>query len=228
MNYTRLRDPDSNLTEFLSREFEVDFIRARTISRNLSFGDFAKRYDVLESLLDGEIVKDVIKNGSFLDYSNGFVDEYFRLVRFAVSRYDFKQKGLVNNTAFYSIDSLTNYLDFLEIAKRNGNIDTSKIDISRNKLFDSSDAKSAAYLSSLIDIGRLTVVSAEHWCKSKKNKGPRSLDILRKIAFQLTAVFSNLCLGRPEFEINHGTATLTIDTKTRENLSNIRKQLHKN
>ena len=49
------------------------------------------------------------------------------------------------------------------------------------------------------------------------------LNILRKIAYDITMVFSDLGIGKPELDINHGQMKLTItDPSTREYLKKIR------
>lgn len=221
MKYQVLKDPDSDLTELLAREFELDFLKARNISREISFDPFVNNYGILESLIGGALAKEVVKNGSFANYRNGTLDEYFNFLRIAATKTDFEEK-LFDISAFYSIDSLKNYLEFLDLSGKNGTFDLSKLNLVNNRFFCLSNFKSKQYFDSLINCGHLTVSSHEHWCKSKRQKGSRSLNIIRAIAFQLRVSFSDLGLEKPEIEINYGTGTLKISSKTQENLKKIR------
>jgi len=219
MVYRPLADPDADLTELLAREFNVEFLRARNAARKLSFNDFSQYYGVLEALVGEDTAKDVVKNGSFLDYKNGCIDEYFRLIRLTK-----KDKFNQNPCIFYSLDSLKDYLN------KNQNhpiLNVSNLDLSRNKLFHLDDKKSFLYLSSLIETGYLIVSTNEHWCKSRTNTGPRGLNILRRISFQLATSFSDLGLGRPNCDINYGQGKLSVNSQTREQLKNIRDNLLK-
>ena len=226
MKYNVLKDPDSDLTELLAREFELDFLKARNTAREISFDSFAGNYGILESLVGRVLAQEIVKNGNFLEYRNGSIDEYFQLLRTAAAKTDLQK--LFDISAFYSIDSLNNFLVSSTPIRKKGSLDLSKLNITKTKLFHLADEQSRMYLVSLIEKGYLIVSTDEHWCKSRTGeKGPRSLDIIRKIAFQLRVSFSDLCLEKPEIEINYGTRTLKIANKTQENLKKIREELLK-
>lgn len=213
-----LADPDSDLTELLTREFEVEFMRARNASRRISLDIFIENYGILESLLGGGISKDVVKKGNFLDYKNGFLDGYFQLVRLVLGKDNSNERP---DDIFYSIESLKSYLSGPTYTE----LDIEKLDISRNRLFHLSNTQSCNYLNLLIENGYLVVDRHEHWCKSKHSDGMRGLNIIKAVTFQLSTSFSDLGLGRPEFEINYGTHTLKISEKTQEQLKKIRDEL---
>ncbi|MBS3171002.1 hypothetical protein J4449_00145 [Candidatus Woesearchaeota archaeon] len=214
-----LKDPDADLTELLAREFEINFIRARDIARKVSLDDFVKNYNTLENLVIESIAKEIVKNGSFLDYKNSFLDEYFNLVRRAIN----KPNETKPSNVFYSLESLKKYLN----NPNNGaHLDISKLNLSRNKLFSSDDEQAKFYLDSLIKSSYVLVSVNEHWSKSKDSeKGPRSFHILKKIAFLLKTAFADIGLERPEYSINNNTITLEIGEETRKNLQKIREEL---
>lgn len=214
-----LKDPDTDLTELLAREFEINFIRARDIARKVSLDDFVKNYNTLENLVIESIAKEIVKNGSFLDYKNSFLDEYFNLVRRAIN----KPNETKPSNVFYSLESLKKYLN----NPNNGaHLDISKLNLSRNKLFSSDDEQAKFYLDSLIKSSYVSVSTNEHWSKSKDSeKGPRSFHILKKIAFLLKMAFADIGLERPEYSINNNTITLEIGEETRKNLQKIREEL---
>ena len=207
-----LKDPDTDLTELLAREFNVNFIRARNVAREISCGAFLENYEVLESLVGEGFAKEVVKNGDFLSYRNGSLDEYFRLVRIYAS-----QREGVEVSFFYSIESLNS-----KNRKESDSFNIGKLDVSRNKLFNLDNDQTNKYLNSLIENGYLTVSTHEHWCKSKDGEnGPRSNHILQRIAYLLKTGFAELGLERPEVNINNGTITLEIGERTRKNLKKI-------
>lgn len=214
-----LTDPDSDLTELLAREFEIEFMKARNISRKSSLDSFMENYNKLGSLLGEEVSRDVVKNGSFLDYKNGFLDKYFQLARLVLGR---KNSSKPNNV-FYSIESLKSYLE--EPVREE--LDINKLNIAKSRLFHLNNTQSFNYLNSLIEEGCLVVARHEHWCKSKLDDGMRGLNIIKVISLQLKTSFSDLGLEKPEVEINYGTHTLKISDKTQEKLRKIRDKLIK-
>jgi hypothetical protein len=224
MEYRLLADPDSDLTELLAREFNVEFMRARNAARKLSFDAFAENYDTLENLVGDYIAKEVVKNGAFLEYRNGSLDEYLNLAREAINK---PGKKIKQPRIFYSLSSLKKYLN--NSGNENGiAFDINKLNLSRNRLFSSDDKQAQLYLDSLIRNGKISVSTHEHWCKSKdEGTGPRSFHILRKVSFSLNMAFSELKLERPEISTNSNKMTLEIDERTKDYLRKIREELKK-
>ena len=206
------KDPDSELTEFLTREYDINFLRARNIARDVTSDQFSENAVKLEQLVGSEATTSIIKNGNFIDYRNGSLENYFRLARENAGKFNFNVP-LDSVTLFYSIESLeSDLIKDEEIPK-----------ISHNyRLFNTSDETSQRMLSDLINTGQLTVSENDHWSKSNVS-GVRGLGILHVIKNELSRLCNEAELQHPKFQFTTGrNPTLIIPEYLRSFLGKIK------
>lgn len=210
----------SDLADLLMVVFEIEPNRANTIAGKLDIRKFDSNFMRLEALVGGfENAREVVKEGSFLSYGNGDIENYFAIASQAASKIDYLKPVPVQ--VFYSISSLTEFLR-TEKAKEII-IDASKIKVHKYRLLHRDNTQSHNYLTSLIENGILTVERHEHWAKSGDGQnGLRGLNIIRKIAYDLTILFDELGLPKPEYKLKHGQLKLSIPPYTSVILGKIR------
>ena len=210
---------DKGLEELLTSTFEINPQRAEKAAQNLTLDEFYQNFTRLEHLIGFDGATEVVQRGKFLDYRNSHFETYFQLGTNVRARMDSSLPIPIG--AFYSIESLKKYLGIKE--ERMVEIDNSKLNVALYRILHEDNPQSKAYITSLIEKGEVIVGRDEHWNKSSNPNGPRGLNILRKIAYDITMVFSDLGIGKPELDINHGQMKLTItDPSTREYLRKIR------
>lgn len=213
---------DVELAEDLSRNYGIDYVEAREVSRSQTYNQFYGKFGVLESLVGAEQAKAIVRNGSFINYLNGSFDAYIKLVRIAAGRlnYEVNPESL---SSFMSIESLT---DFLNPSPKRDEI-PSGLDFWKYRIF-STDEKAMAYLDKLIKDGELTLGSHEHWA-SNNSQGARGLSILAKILHEIKLVFSTCGWETPKISLNRGARLkLTLDQKTSKLLEKLRKAAYNN
>jgi hypothetical protein len=219
------KDPDSELVEYLTRSYDTDFMKARSIARRMTFANFAEAYDTLSALIGEDYASQVVEKGKFLDYRNGTMEEYHALAREAVGRIEEVTEDV--SRAFYSIPRLKAFL----YPQDNGTtvtVDCSNLELADCKILHKDNPQSRMYLDTLIEEGELSVGIHEHWCKARNNNaGPRGLNIIRKMTYQLALAFSQVGYKRLEYDINHGQCTLKISDNTRKRLRTLRASAYK-
>ena len=206
------KDPDSELTEFLTREYDINFLRARNIARDVTSDQFSENAVKLEQLVGSEATTSIIKNGNFIDYRNGSLENYLKLVRTKAGKFNFNVPS-DSVALFYSIESLeSDPIKDEEIPK-----------ISHNyRLFNTSDETSQRMLSDLINTGQLTVSENNHWSKSN-GSGVRGLGILHVIKNELSRLCNEAELQHPKFQFTTGrNPTLIIPEYLRSFLGKIK------
>ena len=215
---------DQGLEQILVNLFEIDHQKAEKTAENLTLAQFELNFTRLESIVGFEHGIKVVKSGEFLDYRNGQLENYLQLAMTVRSKMNSSLPIPIE--VFYSIESLKTYLGIKE--KREVALYPSKsLDVAKYRLLHSDNSHSRAYLDSLIKKGEITVGREEHWNKSPQTNGPRGLNIVRKIAYELTLIFNYLGLGRPAYDLNHGQMKLTItDPAAREHLRQIREKVY--
>ncbi|MBI2656505.1 hypothetical protein HYX03_02095 [Candidatus Woesearchaeota archaeon] len=222
---------DKNLEDLLRSIFRVPEKRAKEVSEILTLAKFQENFDRLEGILDFDTIFEVVKHGSFLDYTNSQFEEYLHLARTVYNRIEKDAKSLgilvtISPKFFYSIESLKAFLG-IEIEDKI-EIPPSKLEnlnVGKYKILHKGDEKSREYLKSLIESGYVVVGRHDHWHKSK-HKGARGRHILEEISFQLILLFNELGLSRPQYELMYGQSQLMVYGKTRELLREIRDKVY--
>ena len=210
------------LTNLLTSVFEVDQKRAEEVARSLTVETFDSNFSRLEAIIGFDNAAFVVKEGRFLGYRNNEIENYFKLAHDVSAKIDHSLPIPVQ--IFYSIESLHEFLR----SKQEGKvaIDVSRLNISKYRLLHPDNEQSKKYLNTLIEDGHITVETNERWNKSL-NKGVRAVDIVRKIAYELTMVFNDLDIGRPWYNLNNGQMKLIIThPTTREYLKEIRDKVY--
>ena len=211
---------ESDLADLLMKVFEIEPDRAKNAARKQSMQKFDSNFTRLEALVGGfENASKVVKEGGFLSYENGDMEKYFALAYQASSKIDRSQPVPVQ--IFYDIESLTVFLK-TEAAKEII-INVDKLKVHKYRLLHKDNTQSRNYLNSLIENGCLTVEGHEHWAKSGDGQnGLRGLNIIRKMAYDLTVLFDELGLPKPDYKLNHGQLKISIPQYTSVVLGKIR------
>lgn len=213
---------DKGLEELLTGTFEVDSKRAEKVAANLTLDQFYLNFARLESIVGFEGGVGVVKDGDFLDYRNHQLEIYFQLAMEARSRMDSALPIPIK--PFYSIESLKRYLGIKK--EERTTLDHSKLNIASYKILHKDNPQSRDYLNSLIEMGEVIVEGHEHWNKGIKDKGPRGLNILKRIGYELKLIFRDLELGEPDYKINFGQMKLGINDSTRSALRQVRESAY--
>lgn len=210
----------SDLVGLLVEVFEVEHITAANVAEKWDIRKFDSQFSRLEGLVGSfENASKVLKEGEFLRYYDDQILTYFELAQKAASKMEYSQPIPIQ--IFYSIGSLTKFLK-TEDAKGVA-IDPTKLKVAKYRLLHRDNTQSQGYLNSLIEDGELTVGKKEHWTKSGDGgNGLRGLNIIRKIAFDLSVMFDELGLPKPEYKLNNGQMELRIPPYTGVILGKIR------
>ncbi|HLD33883.1 MAG TPA: hypothetical protein VJB66_04100 [Candidatus Nanoarchaeia archaeon] len=210
------KDPDNELVEYLTREYGIDYMRARRAARSMTFAEFAQRLDTVEQIV-GETSSRILKYGKLVEsMKNGDFQEYLELARRTAQQLNDKIPDYAE--AFFSLDDLKEF-----VKPEQETLDVSPI-AGRYRIFDPTDEKSRDYLSRLINDGALTVGIHEHW--NTTQKGARGGSVLKQIAYQIKYAFKELKLWEPDVAVNHGQTTLSVGNVDREMLDEIAKKLY--
>lgn len=208
------------LEEILTTIFEIPAEKARDICAKgkLTEQTFSHYFSTLENILGFDSAAQIVREGRFLEYSNSMMDRYLQLAREAYGRLS----GIVNEKTtsfFYSLESLHQCLAPPRTALV---IDPAKLRLSHYSLLHVDNDMARDYLDTIITQGDLIIGNHEHWRKSKSEKGPRGLNIIKKIAYQIHILFSHLDLGRPDFTLTFSQNKLSLAEETRRQLAQIR------
>ncbi len=216
---------DKDLEDLLKSAFRIDAKKAEEVASALTFGQFDTNFTRLESIIGFDSAVEIIRKGEFLGYQNDRMEEYFGLVNQVYQQLD--PKSPIPPKFFYSIETLK---EFLGVAvDKKIVIDPSKLeqlDIGKYKILHKDNKQSRGYLDSLIERGYIQVKGYEHWNKGSKTSGARGRHILEKITYELSLIFHNLGLNRPESTLNYGQHTLIVYGATRELLRGIRDKVY--
>lgn len=219
-----LPDVDGELVETLTRMFGVDYIKARKTAREQTYEAFSTHLGALENLIGPQNAATVVKGGDFLNYRNGTLEAYMGLAITVAGKLEYNPTQ-DQVPLFYSIESLQKYLQ--PKAEQKKGVDSGRLRLQELRLLQPDNPQSRGYLDSLVGYGRVAVGGHEHWSTSGDGQnGPRGLNIVRSIAYQLTRMFDMLGLGKPECTLNHGQQRLDISDKTRTVLEEVRTQVY--
>ena len=217
-------DPDAILVEYLARGYKIDFMRARNIARRITFDQFGASFDTLSELIGENNADDVVVNGNFLTYRNGSMQDYLSLARECAGRMDeITRNGI---SLFYTRRGMRNHLSGRLTKQPADCIDCLNLELAKCKILHKGDEQASEYLDSLIGEGAVTVTDNEHWCKSNV-KGPRGLNVLKLITYQLALAFEQTSIGKPEYDLNFGQSTLWLAEGTRAKLELLRAASYK-
>ncbi len=205
---------DSELYLTLGELFGVGHIDAWNGAHSQDYATFASNLLTLETVVGMENAADVVRNGKFLSYRNGFRDEFFRLARIAAGKLGKDLAPYIS--IFYSIESLNEYLKPKQDAGTF--IDVKNLNAQHYRLFFPDDAQARKYLVQLIEHGQLTPGDNEHWGTL------RGGDIVRVIVHEFHRAEKDLGLRGLEFR--HGKGTLYVSDSTRDILKDLRDQFY--
>lgn len=203
------------LGSMLIEMFDVSYARACRATEVFTLEEFSRNLEQLETIVGPENAADIIKNGKFLEYSNGTLESYLKLASAAAHKMKMLPADKVQ--LFYSITSLAEVVE----SKKQGCGELRQFNLRQYTVLHQDNEKSREYLSVLVEFGVVEVGEQEHWCKSEKKNGTRGRDILRKIKHDLTCIFSDVRLSKPDCRIEYGQYKLVISEVTRQNLRKV-------